>query len=127
MVQRRHGIVRRPDQDNRIVFTLKKQLCGREIPAEEAVRLVPLLFALCGKAQGRAAMLALAGYYRNGIASAGVAVKGFAVAAAADGESVLIVRHGPALAVAGGTISAGGGLQVDNQGRVIALDRKSVV
>jgi DNA topoisomerase III len=31
--------VRRPDQDNRVVFTLKKQLCGREIPAEEAQRL----------------------------------------------------------------------------------------
>ena len=31
--------VRRPEQDNRIVFTLKKQLCGKEIPAEEAVRL----------------------------------------------------------------------------------------
>lgn len=29
-------------------------------PADEAVRLVPLLFALCGKAQGRAAVLALA-------------------------------------------------------------------
>jgi hypothetical protein len=29
-------------------------------PADEAVRLVPLLFALCGKAQGRAAELALA-------------------------------------------------------------------
>ncbi|MDO8542721.1 MAG: DNA topoisomerase 3 [Opitutaceae bacterium] len=27
--------VRRPDQDNRIVFTLKKQLCGKEIPADE--------------------------------------------------------------------------------------------
>lgn len=35
-----------------------RTLCGR--PAEEAVRLVPLLFALCGKAQGRAAELALA-------------------------------------------------------------------
>ena len=34
------------------------QLRGR--PADEAVRLVPLLFALCGKAQGRAAALALA-------------------------------------------------------------------
>lgn len=33
-------------------------LCGR--PADEAVKLVPLLFALCGKAQGRAAELALA-------------------------------------------------------------------
>jgi DNA topoisomerase-3 len=31
--------VRRPDQDNRIVFTLKRQLCQREIPAEEAQRL----------------------------------------------------------------------------------------
>jgi DNA topoisomerase III len=27
--------VRRPDQDNRIVFTLKKQLCQREVSAEE--------------------------------------------------------------------------------------------
>lgn len=35
-----------------------RTLCGR--PADEAVRLVPLLFALCGKAQGRAAELALA-------------------------------------------------------------------
>ena len=34
------------------------RLRGR--PAEDAVRLVPLLFALCGKAQGRAAALALA-------------------------------------------------------------------
>ena len=33
-------------------------LCGR--PADAAVRLVPLLFALCGKAQGHAAALALA-------------------------------------------------------------------
>lgn len=32
-------------------------LCGR--PADQAVSLVPLLFALCGKAQGRAATLAL--------------------------------------------------------------------
>ncbi len=31
--------VRRPDQDNRIVFTLKKLLCGKEIPAEEAMKL----------------------------------------------------------------------------------------
>ncbi|HUR60514.1 MAG TPA: DNA topoisomerase 3 [Opitutaceae bacterium] len=31
--------VRRPDQDNRIVFTLKRQLCAREIPPEEALRL----------------------------------------------------------------------------------------
>jgi DNA topoisomerase III len=31
--------VRRPDQDNRIVFTLKKELCGRQIPAEEAMKL----------------------------------------------------------------------------------------
>ncbi len=31
--------VRRPDQDNRIVFTLKRQLCGREVPAEEVLRL----------------------------------------------------------------------------------------
>ncbi|MDP1734847.1 MAG: nickel-dependent hydrogenase large subunit [Sulfuritalea sp.] len=34
------------------------RLRGR--PADDAVRLVPLLFALCGKAQGRAAALALA-------------------------------------------------------------------
>lgn len=34
-----------------------RQLRGR--PADEAVRLLPLLFALCGKAQGRAAALAL--------------------------------------------------------------------
>ena len=31
--------VRKPDQDNRIVFTLKKLLCAKEIPAEEALRL----------------------------------------------------------------------------------------
>jgi DNA topoisomerase-3 len=31
--------VRKPDQDNRIVFTLKKHLCAKEIPAEEALRL----------------------------------------------------------------------------------------
>ena len=31
--------VRRPDQDNRIVFTLKKELCGRQIPADEASKL----------------------------------------------------------------------------------------
>jgi DNA topoisomerase-3 len=31
--------VRRPDQDNRIVFTLKKELCGKQIPAEEALKL----------------------------------------------------------------------------------------
>src|ERR1044071_2393109 len=31
--------VRRPDQDNRIVFTLKKQLCQKEIPKEEALKL----------------------------------------------------------------------------------------
>lgn len=37
---------------------LARALRGR--PAEAAVRLVPLLFALCGKAQGRAAELALA-------------------------------------------------------------------
>lgn len=35
-----------------------ERLRGR--PADEAVRLVPLLFALCGQAQGRAATLALA-------------------------------------------------------------------
>jgi hypothetical protein len=35
-----------------------RSLCGK--PADDAVRLVPLLFALCGKAQGRAADLALA-------------------------------------------------------------------
>src|SRR6185369_15971954 len=32
--------VRRPDQDNRIVFTLKRQLCAKEIPPEEVVRLL---------------------------------------------------------------------------------------
>ncbi len=31
--------VRRPDQDNRIVFTLKKQLCGLDLPADEVKRL----------------------------------------------------------------------------------------
>src|SRR5215207_9288735 len=31
--------VRRPDQDNRIVFTLKKELCGKQIPREEALKL----------------------------------------------------------------------------------------
>ena len=32
--------VRRPDQDNRIVFTLKRHLCQKEIPAEEVMRLL---------------------------------------------------------------------------------------
>jgi DNA topoisomerase-3 len=32
--------VRRPDQDNRIVFTLKKHLCQKEIPREEVLRLL---------------------------------------------------------------------------------------
>ncbi|MBI5767050.1 MAG: DNA topoisomerase III [Verrucomicrobia bacterium] len=31
--------VRRPEQDNRIVFTLKKHLCQKEIPREEALRM----------------------------------------------------------------------------------------
>ena len=31
--------VRKPEQDNRVVFTLKRQLCGREIPEEEVRRL----------------------------------------------------------------------------------------
>jgi DNA topoisomerase-3 len=31
--------VRRPDQDNRIVFTLKKELCGKPIPPEEVMTL----------------------------------------------------------------------------------------
>ena len=31
--------VRKPDQNNRIVFTLKKHLCAKEIPADEALRL----------------------------------------------------------------------------------------
>ena len=31
--------VRRPDQDNRIVMTLKRQLCGLEVPTEEVLRL----------------------------------------------------------------------------------------
>ncbi len=32
--------VRRPDQDNRIVFTLKKQLCGLDLPADEVKRML---------------------------------------------------------------------------------------
>ena len=32
--------VRRPDQDNRIVFTLKRHLCQKEIPPEEIIRLL---------------------------------------------------------------------------------------
>ena len=32
--------VRRPDQDNRIVFTLKRHLCAKEIPAEEVLKLL---------------------------------------------------------------------------------------
>jgi len=32
--------VRRPDQDNRIVFTLKKQLCGLDLPGEEVRNLL---------------------------------------------------------------------------------------
>ena len=32
--------VRRPDQDNRIVLTLKKQLCGIEVPKEEVLHLL---------------------------------------------------------------------------------------
>jgi DNA topoisomerase III len=32
--------VRRPDQDNRIVFTLKKQLCGKDIPSDEVQKLL---------------------------------------------------------------------------------------
>lgn len=31
--------IRRPDQDNRIVMTLKRQLCGRDLPPEEILRL----------------------------------------------------------------------------------------
>jgi DNA topoisomerase-3 len=31
--------VRKPEQDNRVVFTLKRQLCGREIPEDEVRRL----------------------------------------------------------------------------------------
>ncbi len=31
--------VRRPDQDNRVVFTLKRQLCGLDLPTPEVVRL----------------------------------------------------------------------------------------
>ncbi|MFM9090621.1 MAG: DNA topoisomerase, partial [Verrucomicrobiota bacterium] len=30
--------VRKPEQDNRVVFTLKRQLCGRDIPEEEVRR-----------------------------------------------------------------------------------------
>ncbi|MBI5692680.1 MAG: DNA topoisomerase 3 [Verrucomicrobia bacterium] len=32
--------VRRPEQDNRIVFTLKRQLCGHDLPREEILRLL---------------------------------------------------------------------------------------
>ena len=32
--------VRKPEQDNRIVFTLKKELCGKQIPPEEVISLV---------------------------------------------------------------------------------------
>jgi len=32
--------VRRPDQDNRIVFTLKRHLCAKEIPPEEVLKLL---------------------------------------------------------------------------------------
>ncbi|MEY2879226.1 MAG: hypothetical protein RLZZ15_1606, partial [Verrucomicrobiota bacterium] len=32
--------VRRPDQDNRIVFTLKRHLCQKEIPPEELLRML---------------------------------------------------------------------------------------
>jgi DNA topoisomerase III len=32
--------IRRPDQDNRIVMTLKRQLCGLELPKEEILRLL---------------------------------------------------------------------------------------
>jgi DNA topoisomerase-3 len=32
--------VRRPDQENRIVLTLKRQLCGRDLPSAEIVRLL---------------------------------------------------------------------------------------
>jgi DNA topoisomerase-3 len=32
--------VRRPDQDNRIVFTLKKQLCQKDIPKDEVLKLL---------------------------------------------------------------------------------------
>jgi len=31
--------VRRPDQDNRVVFTLKRQLCGIELPVDEVRKL----------------------------------------------------------------------------------------
>jgi DNA topoisomerase-3 len=31
--------VRRPEQDNRVVFTLKRQLCGLDLPTEEVQRL----------------------------------------------------------------------------------------
>ena len=31
--------VRKPEQDNRVVFTLKRQLCGRDIPEDEVRRL----------------------------------------------------------------------------------------
>ena len=32
--------VRRPDQDNRVVFTLKRELCGLQIPKEEVLRML---------------------------------------------------------------------------------------
>jgi DNA topoisomerase-3 len=32
--------VRKPDQDNRIVMTLKRELCGLQIPKEEVLRLL---------------------------------------------------------------------------------------
>mgnify|MGYP001545035525 CR=1 FL=1 len=32
--------VRRPDQDNRIVFTLKRHLCAKEVPPEEVLKLL---------------------------------------------------------------------------------------
>lgn len=32
--------MRRPDRDNRIVFTLKRHLCAKEIPAGEVLKLL---------------------------------------------------------------------------------------
>lgn len=122
------------DAEGRVILWdgLGGQACGIALEASTAAGQKPRVYLQpAGLATGHLALITASGAIRAGrgvtfgdaeVASAGVAVKGFAVAAAADGESVLIVRHGPALAVAGGTISAGGGLQVDNQGRVIALD-----
>lgn len=122
------------DAEGRVVVWngLGGQACGIALEASSAAGQMPRVYLQpAGLATGHLALITASGAIRVGrgvsfanaeISAAGAAVKGFAVAAAADGESVLIVRHGPALAVAGGTITAGGALQVDDQGRVIALD-----